>query len=258
MKWFARAGYAARGLIYLVIGFFALLAAAGAGRAMGSRDALDELLSHDFGGVLAYALAAGLLFYGLWRLTQAIFDADGHGLGAKGAAVRSGLLVSGLTYLTLAAYCSSLGFTSGGEGGGFSSWLASFVGARPASTLLALLFAGVGAAHIVKAFRETYAERLQASERGMAIIYPISKIGLVARGLVFMAVAALFATRAIGGGTGEVGSREALRFVQDLPAGGWLLAAMGAGLIAFAIYSFIEARYRRIDVPHQVKALAPG
>jgi hypothetical protein len=133
--WFrplARAGYAARGLIYIVIGFFAALAAIGSGEAMGSKDALMVLLSSGAGSALAYALIAGLAFYALWRLIQAGFDTDNHGREAKGLAIRSGLLVSGIVYATLASYSWSL--ASGGGGGdngeGWAEMLASFVGAR--------------------------------------------------------------------------------------------------------------------------------
>ena len=41
---------------------------------------------------------------------------------------------------------------------------------------------------------------------------------------------------------------EALEALQGMPAGGALLLAIGVGLLAFAVYSFAEARWRRIDL----------
>lgn len=265
--WFkpmARAGYAARGLIYTVIGFFAALAATGAGQTLGSRDALATLLDSGAGSLLAYALIAGLIFYALWRLIQAGFDTDRHGTDAKGLAIRGGLLVSGLTYLTLAAYAWSLarGGAGGQGGGGFAESLAGFVGSRWASAILALALAGAGIAHILKALREKYARYIEASPGAMRTIHPIAKTGLTARGVVFLVVAFLFALRAWaagGGGSGETpGLREALQFIQGLPAGGWLLAATGVGLLAFALYSFTEALYRRINVEDANTSQLPG
>ncbi len=252
--WFrplARAGYAARGLIYLVIGYFAALAAIGSGQAMGSRDALGVLLGSGPGSALAYLLIAGLVFYALWRLVQAGFDTDDHGHGAKGVAVRGGLAVSGLTYLTLAAYAFSLSRgAGGGDGGGFAQTLAGLVGTRWASAALALVLAGAAAAHVIKALREKYADHIEASPRAMRVIHPVAKAGLMARGAVFLTVAFLFALRAASadGGGGAPDSRAALEYVQSLPAGGWLLAAMGAGLLAFSAYSFTQAAFRRINV----------
>jgi hypothetical protein len=249
MKWFARAGYAARGLIYLAIAVFALLAAFGAGRPAGTRDALSALLSNWFGGALSYALAAGLLFYALWRFTQSLFDADGHGTDLRALAIRGGLLVSGIAYLTLAFYAVSLRRgVRGPDGGGFADMLAGIAGARWAAATLALALAGAGIAHVIKALKERYEERFEAGESAMRVIHPIAKTGLIARGAIFFVLAFLFAVRAWRGSGGkEPSSREALEFVQQLPAGGWLLAGAGVGLVAFSLYSFVEARYRRIN-----------
>jgi hypothetical protein len=250
--WFrplARAGYAARGLIYIVIGFFAALAAIGSGEAMGSKDALMVLLSSGAGSALAYALIAGLAFYALWRLIQAGFDTDNLGREAKGLAIRSGLLVSGIVYATLASYSWSL--ASGGGGGdngeGWAEMLASFVGARWVAAGLAVALAGAGIAHIIKAVRERYARYLKADRDRMRIIHPIAKTGLIARGVVFLVIAFLLVTRSLRGGQ-EASSEAALEFIQGLPLGWLLLTLIGLGLIAFAIYSFTEAIYRRINV----------
>ncbi|MGF7159140.1 hypothetical protein FHS85_000750 [Rhodoligotrophos appendicifer] len=255
-KWFrpmARVGYAARGLIYLVIGIFAALAAIGAGEAMGSEDALQVLLSSGAGGVVAYLLVAGLLFYALWRLIQSGFDTDSHGTDAKGLAVRAGLLVSGVTYAALALYAwSSVRGDGGGGGsdggGGVAEYLAGFVGARWVSGGLALILAGVGIAHIAKAVRERYAKYIEAGPDAMRYIHPVAKTGLVARGIVFLILSFMLATRAMRGGGGTPGSKEALEFIQSLPFGWLLLAGMGVGLLAFALYSFTEAAFRRINV----------
>ncbi|MCT7378181.1 DUF1206 domain-containing protein [Chelativorans salis] len=243
----ARAGYAARGLIYGVIGVFAALAAIGAGEAMGSRDALLVLLSSVAGSVLAYALVAGFAFYALWRLIQAGFDTDNHGTDPKGIAIRGGLLVSGLVYAALASYTLSLAGGGGSSGGGWAATLAAFVGARWVSAILALALAGAGMAHIIKAVQERYARYLKADAGAMKIIHPVAKTGLVARGLVFLILAFLLLTRTFRGGD-QASSKAALEFIQSLPLGWLLLSLMGLGLIAFALYSFIEARYRRINV----------
>lgn len=260
-EWFkpmARAGYAARGVIYIVIGYYAALAAIGAGTAMGSHQALDRLVSSTAGGILAYILVAGLLFYAGWRLVQAGFDTDDHGTGAKGLAIRGGLVASAVAYITLAIYAFSLqqGQRQEGEGGaGVADTLAGFIGSRWAALALAVIFTGVGVAHLVKAIREKYARHLDADDRAMRFIHPIAKTGLIARGGIFLVVAMLFATRAWHAGSGdEPSSRAALEYIQSLPGGGWLLAATGLGLIAFAAYSFLEAAFRRINVGGSLRA----
>ena len=75
MKWTARIGYAARGLVYLLAGLFSLLAGAG-GDSVGPKGALSRIMGWPFGETLVYAIAAGLVCFAGWRIIQAIYDPD--------------------------------------------------------------------------------------------------------------------------------------------------------------------------------------
>src|SRR5437870_3854529 len=81
--WILRIGYVARGVIFLVIGGFALLAAGGFGtHPQGARDALEALFQAH--GYFLWPLAFGLLCFAGWRFLQALFDTEGHGGGFYG------------------------------------------------------------------------------------------------------------------------------------------------------------------------------
>lgn len=257
IKPLARAGYSARGLVYVIVGLFALLAAAGAAESKDSKGALEKLLQQPFGTVIVWLLIVGLAGYVTWRLVQSLFDTDDHGYGPKGLAVRGGLLASAASYAALAVFAISLlGVTSGGANGSgnLTETLAGFVAMRWISLGFALVIAGVAVAYFRKAWTRKYQDHFQADSEMMKVIHPISIAGLAARGTVFMIIAVLFVYRfldAQGGsnvGGSTPGLKDALHFVQNLPAGEWLLAAVGLGLVAFAAYSFIEARWRRINV----------
>ncbi len=85
IKLFARAGYASRGIVYVIVGGLAVFAAFGeGGSTTDSRGALYTVLTAPFGKALLATLAAGLLYYAAWRLVQAVLEADCHGTSAKG------------------------------------------------------------------------------------------------------------------------------------------------------------------------------
>lgn len=257
LVWMARAGYASRGVVYLIIGLFALFAAIGSGEAQGSKGALEKLMSQPAGAILIVAMIIGLIGYVVWRLIQAIGDADRHGTDIKGLAIRGGLLVSALTYTALAIFAATqLGIVtgssdSGSGGGGFARTVAGFVGSQWVATGLSIIFLGIGIAHWYKALSGKFKDHFAASEDKMKIISPISAIGLCARGTVFFILAFLLFYRGLtageeGGAT--PGMKDALKFIQDLPMGDILLGAMAIGIGLFALYSFCEAVWRKVDV----------
>jgi hypothetical protein len=259
-KWImplARMGYGARALVYLIIGIFALLAAIGGGEKKGSKDALRTLLEQPFGEAIVWLMVVGLAGYVIWRLVQAILDPDGHGTDPKGLAIRGGLLVSAFTYSTIALFALSLlgvlagGGGDGGSGGSIAKAVSAVVGQHYVSLGLAIAIFGVACAHVWKAVRRKYADHFDASPDAMAVIDPVSITGLLARGFVLAVIAFLFLLRFLNaeGAEDRPGLEEALNYVQSLPGGAFLLAATGIGLIAFAAYSAIEARWRRIRVP---------
>ncbi|MDO8322096.1 MAG: DUF1206 domain-containing protein, partial [Phenylobacterium sp.] len=75
-----RAGYLARGFIYLSIGAMAVAAALDlTPRAEGSRGVLEAWANWPFGVVLLWLIGLGLYAFAGWRLLQSVFDADRQG-----------------------------------------------------------------------------------------------------------------------------------------------------------------------------------
>ena len=76
-EWLARAGIAARGVIYAIIGVLAIKLAVGSGgETTNQQGALATIVKQPFGKALLILMAVGLAGYAIWRLVRA---ALGHG-----------------------------------------------------------------------------------------------------------------------------------------------------------------------------------
>lgn len=249
-----RLGFAARGLIYILIGFLALWL----GRAEDGAGVL-EYLSSGTGKLLLAAMALGLLAYGIWRLSEAAIDTENHGDDAKGIAIRAGGAVSGLIHLGLSFYAATLALGGGsGEnpsGGGTTQEGAATTLAMPGGTLLLMLAAAAllvtGLFQFRKAATADFLKHLDQRAAGRPPVKLGGRIGYAARGVVFLVMAWFCFQAASETDAGQVTDMgEAL---ASLPATIGTLVA--AGLLVFGLFSLVEARYRRINDPHVVSRL---
>ena len=264
----ARGGYAARGVVYLIIGLFAVLAAQGSSQPADSHSSLEALLSQPFGGVLVGVVIVGLLAFAAWRVLQATRDVDHHGREFKGLVIRGGLLVGGFTYGALAFFAlgllvsglkSSGGSSDGGQAKDLLAAILSWDHSNLLVSVVALVPLGLGIVHIIKGYKASFEKYFEADEDVMKYVRPVSRFGLIARGVAFIEIAVLLA---VSGSSYQAmhppGMKDALNGLQDLPAGGLVLLIVALGLIAFSVYSFAQAAWRRInmDVPDAPEAVA--
>jgi Domain of Unknown Function (DUF1206) len=250
----ARAGFVSRGVIYGVIGILAVKLAVGAGgRATNQSGALRTIAHQPFGKVLLVLVAIGLAGYALWRASHAVF---GHGLESSDSGLdRIAALASGVAYAAICAIAVGILVGSGGgnSSGGASKAAAGVLG-WPAGTWLVgiagAVFVGValyqGYRGISRDFlSDSKTEEMSRSTRKW--IEWIGVMGHLARMVVFGLVGIFLIKAAIDYNPSKaVGLDGALAKLAQHSYGSLLLGIVAAGLVLFALYSFSDARYRRI------------
>ncbi|HWW76904.1 MAG TPA: DUF1206 domain-containing protein [Pyrinomonadaceae bacterium] len=253
-----RFGYAAKGVVYVIIGAMAAFGAVGSEQPKDSRGALTELLRQPFGSVLLSVVAVGLAGYALWRLTMGLKDTEQKGSDLKGLAVRFGYGCIGLVYLGLSYSAVQLVLGNGaGKGSDETSkeWTARFMAlpfGRWLVGLAGLCVIGFGAWQCYKGLSARFRKRLMtAGMRDLAVKLATraGQVGLTARGVVFGIVGAFLVQAALHARAHEArGLSGALRALEQQAYGPWLLGAVALGLVVYGLYMFVEARYRRMII----------
>jgi uncharacterized membrane protein len=99
----ARAGLTARGIIYVLVGWVAVLVALGrSSREADQQGALHMLAGKSYGMVSLWLLAIGFAGYALWRLSEAALGVTGEppGAGPRLKSLARAVIYTALSYLT--------------------------------------------------------------------------------------------------------------------------------------------------------------
>ena len=255
----ARVGFAAIGIVYLVMGGLAAQAALSpAEQPDNSSTALNTIYDRPFGRAAIMVVAVGLAGYVLWRLIAALFDAERKGSDLGGIAARLGYVGSAIAYSALAFECVRLLRGSGREGAGEGDqqadhWTAVAMEQPLGRWIVAAVGAGVIAFGLYQIYRGVAGDlrkRLNlagvSSDAGDNFIR-LGRIGFVARGVVFGIIGWFLLQAALQFDPQEAKDlAAALRVVREQQYGPWLLGAVALGLIAWGLWQLANARYRRI------------
>jgi hypothetical protein len=255
LEWLTRIGFVCKGVVYILIGVLALMAAFHkGGETTDQRGVIQRIANQPFGEFALVVIALGLFAYALWRFVAAASDTEHKGSGAKGVAHRFAQFFSGAVYAAIAVSALKIVIGSGASGGDATqTWTARLMDA-PGGTLLVVL-AGVAALigglfqihhGWAEKFRESLATNRMSSEK-LRWTTRFGRWGYVARGVVFVIVGLFIVIAGLQADASEArGLEGALDTLAAQPFGQWLLALVAAGLACYGAYSIMEARYRRI------------
>lgn len=252
-----RIGVLARGMTYGVVGALALALALGAGTdgtAPDQQGALTLIARAPLGKAALVVIALGLLAYALWKLVLAVEGRGPQGGGGPGVRDRIANLAGAAGYLLF--FAVALRVLIGSSGGssqaprhtaaGVLGWPGGqwLVGAAGVVMIAVSIYQAYDAlsGHFAS---ESRTERMSRQER--EAFMTLGRVGLTSRALVFVLIGYFVLRTAIKfNARSTVGVDGALARLHHQPLGPWLVGVVAVGLLVFAVYSGLEARYRRL------------
>jgi len=253
LGYLGRAGLAAQGVCFGIVGGLAITLALGAGgTATDPQGALNAIARHSWGTFLLVLLSIGFAGYALWRFAQALFDRGGMGSDFAGLFRRAIQLVQGVCYtvLTLGAVKTLLGARPGPNDErhaavGVLGWPAGRELVGLAASVLLVSAVVIVYWALSRRFKESLAidEMDAGTER---LVTGLGVLGLCALAVVLGVVGWFLLKAAIEfDPSAPVGIGGALSKLAHATYGLWVLSITAAGLIAFAVFDLFQARYHR-------------
>jgi len=253
----ARAGFAASGVLHLLIAFIILRLAFGSGGNADQSGALATLANQPGGAIMLWIAAVGLLALGLWRVAEAVGSKPSEGPGQahrQHQGDSSGwkrVKPLGLAIVNFAIAFSAMKFAMGGgqqstqQNAGMSAELMGSGWGKTLLIVVGLVVAGVGGYHVYKGAAKKFQEELQ-KYAGTAIT-AVGVTGYVAKGLVLLGAGLLviFATLTADPSK-ATGLDAAVKTLGHAPFGKVLLILAALGIAAFGAYSFVRSRHGRM------------
>jgi hypothetical protein len=249
----ARAGLAARGVIYVLIGWVAILVALGdSSQQADQQGALQLLVGKPYGLVSLWLLGIGFAGYALWRISEAAYGvtSEGNGAGPRLKSLFRALVYAGFSYLTFQVISGRQGSQTRKQQDLTAQVMRHGAGGRWLVGIAGLIIVIVGLALVLEGLRRKFLKYLrtaQMSQRSRRIVERLGVIGTAARGLVFALAGVLVIDAAVRFKPSKAGGIDkALLTLRNQPFGEFLLLLAALGLVTFGAYGLCEARWRKV------------
>jgi hypothetical protein len=251
----ARAGLGARGVIYALVGAIAIQIAPGTSHPLADNSGAVRLVAATpFGSVLLWLLAVGFVGLTLWRLSEAIWGAngpDGHKTSQRLVRLVKAMFYGFITYGIL-KYTLGLGApkSTNKQSVDLTATAFKYPGGRFAVGLVGVIIVSIGVYLAYQAYQAKFMRDMRmgtASPATRKTVTRLGQIGGVARGAVFATVGIFFVVAAVQAKPDKAkGIDSALITLAKTRLGPWLLGLIAVGLVLFGVYSWCEARWRAV------------
>ena len=262
----ARTGIAARGVAFLVLAYLVVRIALGAlgdggtSKTASGPGVAQAVAAQTGGRVMLFVLGIGLLMYALFLALDAVRHHDDQTEQWKRWAERAEPLFGCVLYILFGVYCIVRAFTNNSSGRSASQsnrqqtqWSAEVlrwpVGWLWLGGLGVVLFI-IAAVQLKRGLGRDFLDELkvgQMSPRSRKLGTTLGVTGHVGRTLMFGIVGWFVLGAAIENDPEKgKGVDGAARMLANSTLGPILLSVLAAGLVAFGLYQFFEAKYRKV------------
>jgi hypothetical protein len=261
---FGRAGWFAKGVVYVVAGLLALLIA---GKASGwsttaatkeasPTGALKTIAQVSGGALLMWALALGMLLYAAWRVVTA-FLPGGH--DAKASIMRIGYLVSAVIYITFAMTAISLARSGRANPNGntkvtsMSDRLMAHSGGRIAIGVVGAITIAAGLYRLMKGLRGDVTDELDLtslSPQRRKLTERLGEIGEIGRGIGIGLIGFFLLRAAMTYDAAQAtGLDGALRRAATETWGRLVVVVVGVGFVGYGLFCLVTFTHRELQAP---------
>lgn len=252
LEMLARGGFAASGVLHVLVGIIAFGLARGRGGQADVSGAVAELANQPAGPLLLWVSFAGCIALALWQAGDAIFDFERlptkHKAGKKLQAAAQAVVYAGLAF-TLAAFARGAGKDNRESTSDFTVNLMKAPGGVLLLVLIGAAVAVVGIIYAVRGFRKSFEKHINppASPGARKAITALGMVGYVAKGVALFVTGLLVVIAAVTAHPQQsTGLDGGLRALREQPFGVYVLAAVGAGLICYGVFMVARARLARM------------
>jgi hypothetical protein len=261
---FGRAGWFAKGVVYVVAGLLALLVAAKASgwsttaatKEASPTGALKTIAQLSGGALLMWGLAVGMLLYAAWRVVSALLP-GGH--DAKASVTRIGYLVSAVIYTTFAVTAISLARSGRANPNGntkvtsMSDRLMVHSGGRIAVGVVGAITIAVGLYRLMKGFRGDVTDELDLSSlspQRRKLTERLGSVGEIGRGLGIGLIGFFLLRAAMTYDAAQAtGLDGALRRAATETWGRVVVVVVGVGFVAYGLFCLVTYTHRQLQAP---------
>jgi len=247
----ARLAFVARGIAYIVIGVIALMLAFGVARHEPDRaGAIEAIATKPFGYLLLWILVIGFFGLALWRFAQAALRRLNLTEGDRVKALLYGIAYAIVFYSTLMFVVhGTKPASSDSSARDYTAQVLSLDGGRVIVAVAGIVLVALGIVMAVRGFGAEFTRQLRMgwmSGGTQDVVVRLGQAGYVARAVLVVGIGIATLDAAITYDAAKAkGVDGVLRSFAQTAFGPWLLILVALGLIAFGIFSFFEAKWRR-------------